>query len=229
MNRLAFDRLLYNRCINKEVEMKRVMKEEMIVFVENMIEGDERAFDELYHSYSKKLYRMAYFITGNQSDSEDVLQETFVKCFLHRKTLKNPEGFESWIYQILIRTAWRMEKKGRKNKELSFEGILEQREEQGTKLAERLEEDKQQDGPLDQILKQEVSNELMQAVSQLDVKYRTLILLYYFNELGVKDIAEITGLFEGTVKSRLSRARKLLKESLSPPMPICWERNRQCF
>lgn len=205
------------------------MKEEMIAFVEKMIEGDERAFDEVYHSYSKKLYRMAYFITGNQSDSEDVLQETFVKCYLHRKTLKNPEGFESWIYQILIRTAWRAEKKGKKKKELSFEGILEQRKEQGSKLAEQIEEDKLQDEPLDQILKQEVSKELMLAVRQLDVKYRTLVLLYYFNELGIKDIAEITGLFEGTVKSRLSRARKLLKESLSPPVPVCWERKDSAF
>ena len=50
------------------------MEEEKIIFVRRMIEGDEKAFDELYHAYSKKLYRMAYFITGNHSDSEDILQ-----------------------------------------------------------------------------------------------------------------------------------------------------------
>ena len=61
------------------------MEEEKIIFVRRMIEGDEKAFDELYHAYSKKLYRMAYFITGNHSDSEDVLQETFVKISIRRK------------------------------------------------------------------------------------------------------------------------------------------------
>ena len=95
------------------------MEEEMKAFVKAMMAGDERAFDEIYHSYSKKLYRMAYFITGNHSDSEDVLQETFVKCYLHRGSLKNPERFESWIYQILVRTAWKLEKRKKRAGEIS--------------------------------------------------------------------------------------------------------------
>ena len=100
------------------------MEEEKIIFVRRMIEGDEKAFDELYHAYSKKLYRMAYFITGNHSDSEDILQETFVKCYLHRKELKNLERFESWICQILVRTAWKMEKKKKRTGEISYEEIF---------------------------------------------------------------------------------------------------------
>ncbi len=190
------------------------MKEETIAFVEKMIEGDERAFDELYHSYSGKLYRMAYFITGNKNDSEDVLQETFTTCFLHRKSLKDPERFDSWIYQILVRTSWRLGKKRKRQGELSYEGILEQGREDGSKLAGRLEEDDTQPDPLSQVIEKEASYEIGQVIGQLDIKYRTVILLYYFNELGVRDIAEITGLFEGTVKSRLSRARALLRKAL---------------
>uniref|UniRef100_UPI003261BA42 RNA polymerase sigma factor n=1 Tax=Clostridium sp. NkU-1 TaxID=1095009 RepID=UPI003261BA42 len=79
--------------------------------VESMINGSEAAFDELYRSYSGKLYRMAYFITGNRSDSEDILQETFVKCFLYKSKLKQADRFEPWLYQILVRTAWRLERK----------------------------------------------------------------------------------------------------------------------
>ena len=79
--------------------------------IARMMEGDDGAFDEVYRSCSGKLYRMALFITGNRNDSEDVLQETFVKCYLHRAELKDPERFEAWIYQILVRTAWHMEKK----------------------------------------------------------------------------------------------------------------------
>lgn len=191
------------------------MDDEKIAFVKQMIDGDERAFDGLYRSYSGKLYRMAYFITGNKSDSEDVLQETFVKCFLHRKTLKEPERFESWISQILVRTAWKQERRSKKKSEVSYEGILELGEESGSRVAERMQEDVSAPGPLDQLLEKEASSELMKAVQGLDVRYRTIVLLYYYNELGIREIAQITGLFEGTVKSRLSKARKLLKGALS--------------
>lgn len=192
------------------------MKEERTAFVRQMIEGDERAFDELYHSYSGKLYRMAYFITGNRSDSEDVLQETFEKCFLHRRKLKDPERFESWMYQILVRTAWKTGRRTRQAGELSYEGILEQGEDGSVRMAEQIREDSSElaKNPLDQILEEETCAELKLAVSQLGIKYRTVILLYYFNDLGIREIAQITGTFEGTVKSRLNKARKLLRERL---------------
>lgn len=190
------------------------MEREMKAFVEAMIAGDERAFDEIYHSYSRKLYRMAYFITGNHSDSEDILQETFVKCYLHRKELKNPEGFASWIYQILVRTAWKLEKKKRKTGEISYEGVLEQEDASGTRMARQLCEDLSAPNPLEELLQKEAQTELGQVVRQLDIKYRTVVMLYYYNGLSVREIAKIMGIFEGTVKSRLSKARKLLYQQL---------------
>ncbi|MDW2797241.1 RNA polymerase sigma factor [Clostridium boliviensis] len=146
------------------------MNEEKKALVERMLGGSEAAFDELYRSCSGKLYRMAYFITGNRSDSEDILQETFVKCFLHRDKLREPERFEPWLYQILVRTAWRAEKRKKSRSELSFEGILDHEEDQ--------------------------------------------IKAEWINELSTKEIARVTGTMEGTVKSRLFKARKLLKSLL---------------
>ena len=188
------------------------MEEKNRALIARMIDGDEAAFDEIYHSYSGKLYRMAYFITGNRSDSEDILQETFVKCFLYRKDLKQPERFESWLYQILVRTAWRSEKKKKGKKELSFDGILDNEEDTG--MAERIQNDGKEE-PLDQILKAEGSSELWAAVNGLGVKHRTVILLYYYNDFSTKEIAVMTGTLEGTVKSRLHKARILLRERLS--------------
>ena len=125
--------------------------------IARMTEGDDGAFDEVYRSCSGKLYRMALFITGNRNDSEDVLQETFVKCYLHRSELKDPERFESWIYQIMVRTAWDLEKKKKRKKEISYEGILEEARESGTGQAGRLQEDTSRPDPLSEILKQETS------------------------------------------------------------------------
>lgn len=190
------------------------MDEEKRAFVEEMIAGDERAFDEIYHSYSGKLYRMAYFITGNRSDSEDILQETFVKCYLHRGSLKHPEHFESWIYQILIRTAWKLEKKKKKAGELSYEGLLEEDGDFGFRAARQIQEDLSSPNPLDTVLLNERAQEIGELIGQLDMKYRTILFLYYYNGLGIKEIAGIIGIFEGTVKSRLSKARSLLRTKL---------------
>ena len=202
------------------------MEEEKIIFVRRMIEGDEKAFDELYHAYSKKLYRMAYFITGNHSDSEDILQETFVKCYLHRKELKNLGRFESWICQILVRTAWKTEKKKKRAGEISYEEILEQEEDSGSRMARQMREDLSAVNPLDACLQKESFTELGEMVKQLDIKYRTVILLYYYNDYG-KKIARIMGIFEGTVKSRLSRARTLLHQQMERDANGSIRKNRQ--
>ncbi len=186
--------------------------EENRALVESMINGSEAAFDELYRSYSGKLYRMAYFITSNQSDSEDILQETFVKCYLYRSKLKQADCFESWLYQILVRTAWRLERKKKGRAEISFEGILEQEEDK--KSAEHIREDKKTGGPLESVLEAETAKEIQKALSHLDIKYRTVVLLYYYNDLSTREIAQITGAMEGTIKSRLFKARKLLKDLL---------------
>lgn len=187
------------------------MEDKNRALIMHMTEGDEAAFDELYRSYSGKLYRMAYFITGNRSDSEDILQETFVKCFLHRKELKQPERFESWLYQILVRTAWRSEKRRKGKREISFDGILDNEDDTG--MAERIQRDDKAE-PLEHVLKKEMSSELWRAVNHLGMKHRTVILLYYYNDLSTKEIAVMTGTLEGTVKSRLHKARLLLREQL---------------
>lgn len=184
------------------------MDEKNRAYAEKMIQGDEPAFDELYRSYSGKLYRMAYVITGNKSDSEDVLQETFVKCYLHRKELKDASRFESWLYRILVRTAW---KAARGRRELSLESILEDPD-QG-KQAIQISRD-QSAGPLERFIDRETSGELLSLVGKLDVKYRTVVVLHYYNELSTREIARITGTLEGTVKSRLYKARKLLRKQM---------------
>ncbi len=187
------------------------MERDTETLVNGMIQGDESAFDELYRLYSGKMYRMACFITGNRSDSEDILQETFVKCYLNRKSLKDPGLFEGWLSRILVRTAWKTEKKRR---ELSLDAILESEETAG--LKEKLQEDLAE-GPLEQVVRKEGQQLLWMAVEGLDVKYRTVVFLFYYEGLGTKEIAKITGTLEGTVKSRLFKARKLLRKELGSP------------
>lgn len=78
--------------------------------VQRLKGGDKAAFDALYEKYKNILLRMAYLISGQIFDAEDVVQETFVKCFLHIGELKKEEGFRSWLFQILYHTAYRHQK-----------------------------------------------------------------------------------------------------------------------
>ena len=88
------------------------MDETEIEIVRKMQQGDESAFAWLFDRYQSKAFRAAYLISGNVADSEDIVQEAFVKCYLYREKLKDAKRFEGWLFQILTRTAWRHIKKG---------------------------------------------------------------------------------------------------------------------
>lgn len=178
--------------------------------VGRMKRGDESAFDWLYSEYVGKLYRMAFFITGNQADSEDVVQETFVKCYLRKDSIRDEQAFEAWLYQILVRTAWRNQKS--KKSDFSLDEITG--EETESAMGQWIQSDSRAVQPLEEVLKEEESRRIAQAIRKLEWRQRTVVMLYYFNELSVEEIARITGSFAGTVKSRLFRARKNLRNML---------------
>lgn len=166
--------------------------------VERMKAGDRCAFDLLYEQYKNQLLRAAYLILGNQSDSEDVVQETFVKCYLSSGELKDVSVFRSWLYTILTRTAWQYGKK--KSKEIPDVEVTAKADPNASPSS------------LEVIMEAEESKIMYQFIHELDVKHRTVIVYYYYNQLSTKEIAKLCGCLEGTVKSRLFHARKLLKE-----------------
>ena len=97
------------------------MTEKMLV--RQMKEGDKASFDLLYEKYKNMALRTAYLITGDRSYSEDVVQDTFVKVYLHCKELKNDSGFKAWMMQILVRTAYKCGRK--KSRELPDEDVVQ--------------------------------------------------------------------------------------------------------
>lgn len=177
--------------------------------IEAMIAGDDRAFAAVYGAFYQKLYRTAYLMSGNQADSEDILQETFVTVYLHRGELKNPMGIEKWIRKILVRKAVKLLK--RKKQESSLEALLEDEE---TASKERLLEDLQGISPQERAIQGEQQRQMLKIISGLPVRLRAAVVLYYYEDCSIKEIAEATGSLAGTVKSRLYQARKLIREGL---------------
>lgn len=175
-------------------------KEDTAALVRRMTRDDQMAFDALIETYYSKALHIAYLISGNRSDSEDIVQETLVLCWVNRKKIREPEYFETWLFKTLTREAWHYCKKARRE----------------PPVEEVFGED--QAGPAD-VMEEAIRNweagEIYKAVKNLPVKQRTVVVLYYYNQMSTKEIARIMNCLEGTVKSRLHTARAGLKQVLA--------------
>lgn len=169
--------------------------------IEKIQSGDMNAFGELFEIYKNESLKYSYLITGNKFTSEDIVQEAFIKCFSSIKNLRNVENFKSWFFKILTRTAWKYSRIDKKV--MPVEDIFEKADDESIEKS------------MNDYIRNEEGQMLHTEIERLDIKQRTVIVLFYFNNLSVKEIAKIMGCFEGTVKSRLSSARKKLKVQLS--------------
>lgn len=174
-------------------------------------EGDEDAFSAMYERYRQTAMRTAWLLCHNLADSEDIVQETFVQCYFHIQELKDESRFRPWMLKCLVRTGWKLMKKQKKEMpEEQMELHLERE-----RYLENTFSGKTSGEPLEEAIAREFSGELTKAVRRLSEKHRLVIVLYYYDELSVHEIAKITGCLEGTVKSRLHFARRQLKKMLS--------------
>lgn len=146
-------------------------------------------FSRLIQKYMSNMYRLALGILHNRDDAEDAVSESVLKAYEKIHTLRKRECFQAWIMQITANEAKRIYAK---NKKLSpvenMEGYMP---------------DFRDD-----------YHELWDVVMELDVVYREVIILYFYERFSMKEIGEILHIAEGTVKSRLFRGKKLLKERL---------------
>ncbi|ONI39910.1 hypothetical protein AN639_05145 [Candidatus Epulonipiscium fishelsonii] len=172
----------------------------MIDTIEKIKQGDLKAFEILFNEYKDKAFKTAYLITHNKDISEDIVQETFTACYLNIKKLKHPEYFKTWFYKILTRNAWKYSAKLKQ--EVAIDNIYDKVEEINFKNTQHNIE--YFDNPT-----------LNEEIKKLNINLQTTLILYYYNELTVKEIAKVMQCFEGTVKSRLHTARNKLKNALA--------------
>lgn len=178
--------------------------------IEKIRNGDMAAFEVLYNNYQKKALQIAYLITGNQSIAMDIVQEAFIECYLSLDHLRETAYFGTWFYKIVTRTAWRCIKKEKGL--IPMEGIEELIDSNHTYK--------------DPYKQSDLSEFMISQINKLDYKKRTTLILYYYNELSIKEIAKVMGCFEGTVKSRLNSGRRELKKYLVDEYDIEGEEGR---
>lgn len=166
-------------------------------------QGDVDAFEELYHMYYKQAYYLALKISNCDADAKDAAQETFIEIQKSLKDLKEPASFKKWMMQIVVS---KCNKIFRKNKYAILDpdiinamDIEEKREYMSGKIS------------FDKKTRKEV---LFTMMSKLTLHQREILVLTYFEQLSIKEMADILQIPEGTVKSRMMNAKAALKQQV---------------
>lgn len=160
------------------------------------------SFDEVMRLYAPSVYRIAFERLGNLADAEDVTQEVFVRYFKANKTFESEEHRRFFLIRVAVNCANSFAKSSWSKHRVHTDELENFPElSSGDTTARNAEE----------VLRKRA---IIEAVLKLPEKYRTAVHLFYFEDLSISQIAEITGQKESTVKSQLSRARDKLKKLL---------------
>jgi RNA polymerase sigma-70 factor, ECF subfamily len=173
-------------------------------------EGDAAAFSELVNQYSRKIYRLAKHITQNDSEAEDVLQETFLKAFEHLGDFQGQSKFYTWIVRIAVNESLMKLRKRKSDRTVPLDEPLDTGED--TVVREIAVWD---DNPEQQYSREEIAQILDEAVQSLKPAFRTVFVLRDIEELSTEEAAQALGISVPAVKSRLLRARLQLREKLT--------------
>lgn len=169
---------------------------EMEKLVKKAIHGNVDAYGELIERHKEYLYRTAYMATKNQDNALDIVSECMLNGFRSIGRLREPAYFKTWLTRILYNAIHDFYKKNPVNDTL---------------------EDFQMPEP-EQTVSNEERIDLYQAIDCLSEKYRNIVILKYFDELKISEIAYVMDLPEGSVKAYLNRAKTELRQILEEPI-----------
>lgn len=176
--------------------------------IKQSIKGDVASFEQLIKSYQKMAYNVAYRVMGNEEDAKDMTQEALIKVYRNLKSFRMDASFSTWLYRIVMNTCKDALRK-RKTKVISLDQTYDtgdgemqwELEDEGLKPDEKL-------------IQKETQEEVQEALQEVGENNRIVIVLRDIKGLTYSEIADVIDIAEGTVKSRLNRGRKELKEVL---------------
>lgn len=170
--------------------------------------GEQKAFADLMARHRGPLFNLLYNMVHNREETEDLLQEAFMKAFAALHTFNKEFAFSTWLYKIAINTTIDHLRK-KKLQTYSLDKPIQSKE--GELKREYADVHATTDNEL---LSSEKSSLIAQAIAELPDHYREAIILRHTEEKSYEEIAEITGVSLGTVKARIFRAREMLKHKL---------------
>jgi RNA polymerase sigma-70 factor (ECF subfamily) len=174
--------------------------------------GARRAFDRLVLKYQDRIFRLCVRLTGSTDEGEDAAQETFIKVHHGLEAFKGEARFSTWLYQIALNTC--------RNRQRSWWNRLKRRAvrldepiegEDGTMLREIGD---LRHSPDAELQRKRIAASIKAGLEHLPLKHREMIVLRDIQGLSYEEIVTVAGISEGTVKSRLARARESLRDQI---------------
>jgi len=170
--------------------------------------GDHPAFVELWTRHSKTAFNMVYRITRNQDDAEDVVQDAWMKAYVHLNTFDGRSKFSTWLTRIAINSALMILRRKRARPETSME-ITDGETWQHWEIADQTKN-------IEELYaRHERVERLRRAICRLQPTLRNVVAIHQSNDRSIKEIADLAGISVAATKSRLLRARRILREALT--------------
>jgi RNA polymerase sigma-70 factor (ECF subfamily) len=189
--------------------------EEMLI--RRIREGEHDLFYELIRPYERRVYSTALAILRNAADAEDVAQEAVLKALKHIRQFRAESRFSTWLIQITVNEA-RM--RIRKHNAHMTEPIVDQQDEEGNYTPRDFAD--WREIPSETVERKEVREMLAKALASLTEKYREVFVLRDMQHLSIQETAKALGISTASVKTRLLRARLMLRDLLAPGLGGSW-------
>jgi RNA polymerase sigma-70 factor (ECF subfamily) len=191
------------------------------LLLERVQNGDQEAFYELVHPHERGVFLAALSILRNESDAEEVAQEAILKAFKHLARFRGEAKFSTWLIQITINEA---KMKLRKDRQHLYESLDEgHRGDDGDYIPRDFAD--WRPIPSEALGRIELQQALAQALASLPEKYRSVMVLRDVQQLSIHETAQVLGISEANVKTRLSRARLQMRDALAPGWTEAWNRH----
>ena len=167
--------------------------------------GDPEAFEQLIGPLEQLVWRICWHYTGNREAAEDCGQETMIRIWRSLESYRGDCALESWVYRIAANCCMDWLRKKKRDKSVSVEPL----QEQGFDPADP------SPGTEVQVVAEDEHRRLREAITQLPDEQREALILTQLEKIPYEEAAQMLGVSEGTIKSRVNRAKARLKEILS--------------
>ncbi len=191
--------------------------------IRRVCEGDQDAFYELLRPHERAIFVAARAVLDNDADAEEAAQEAVLKAFTHVGSFRGECKFSTWLIQITINES-RM--KLRKQHRLLYKSVDEPRSDEEGDYWPRDFAD-WREIPSEALERKELREALNRAVDSLSPKYREVLICRDIQQLSIEETAQVLGISESNVKTRLLRARLQMRDALAPGIDGGWSRGRE--
>jgi RNA polymerase sigma-70 factor (ECF subfamily) len=194
----------------RKMDFAQLTDEELMLLVQ---EGRNQAFDLLVARYKNRLYTYLYRLLGNESEAEEFAQETFVKAYIHAGKYRTIARFSTWLYTIATNLVRNRVRSSKRRPAMVSTWSEEAGGEDGGKWMDLRDDSQRPDTDME---RENLKDMVQGAIEKIPGKYRSSFVLREINELSYEEIAAVTGLKLGTVRSRINRGRAHFKKLVAP-------------